>query len=46
MVGTPNYTAPDIISGSMYGRACDVWSVGIIMYLLLSGNFPFSDENI
>jgi Ca2+-binding EF-hand superfamily protein len=39
-VGTPYTCAPEIIKGT-YDERCDVWSVGVIAYLLLSGETPF-----
>ena len=42
-VGTPNYIAPEVLLGR-YGAMCDMWSVGVIMYAMLSGRFPFSGE--
>lgn len=38
--GTPYYIAPEVIQGS-YGKECDVWSLGVLMYFLLSGKQPF-----
>mmetsp|Transcript_13681 Transcript_13681/g.19114 ORF Transcript_13681/g.19114 Transcript_13681/m.19114 type:complete len:567 (+) Transcript_13681:37-1737(+) len=38
--GTPYYTAPEIIDGR-YNTACDMWSMGVIMFLLLYGYPPF-----
>jgi len=43
--GTPSYLAPEIINGQKYGTQCDVWSLGVILYTLLCGYPPFSDEN-
>ncbi|GMI92727.1 SNF1 kinase homolog 10, SNF1-RELATED PROTEIN KINASE 1.1 [Hibiscus trionum] len=45
--GSPNYAAPEVISGELYaGPEVDVWSCGIILYVLLCSRFPFDDVNI
>eukprot|EP00727_Mastigamoeba_balamuthi_P014032 m51a1_g9251 putative myosin light chain kinase (1076) ;mRNA; f:17052-21592 len=46
VVGTPSYMAPEIIAGAQYSYECDVWSVGVIVFILLSGTFPFYGHSI
>jgi serine/threonine protein kinase len=44
-VGTPGYIAPEILNKIPYGRPADMWSFGVILYILLGGYPPFHDEN-
>jgi len=41
-VGTPYYIAPEVL-GSNYGQSCDIWSIGVISFIVLSGVPPFND---
>jgi calcium/calmodulin-dependent protein kinase I len=45
--GSPNYVAPEVLLNEMHGYsfAVDMWSVGVILYVLCCGFCPFFDEN-
>ena len=44
-IGTPLYVAPEILGNEKYDTKCDMWSCGVIMYMMLSGKAPFNGEN-
>ena len=43
--GSLQYMAPEIIENRPYSQQCDVWSIGVLDYLLLCGLWPFYSEN-
>ena len=43
-VGTPYYMSQDILNGK-YDRSCDLWAVGVVVYILLCGYPPFNGNN-
>ena len=44
-VGTPGYTAPEVIAGGDYDNKCDVWSLGVCLYAMLTASLPFTPQN-
>jgi serine/threonine protein kinase len=45
--GSLNYAAPEIIAGEIYsGPEVDIWSAGVVLFLLVSGYLPFDENNM
>lgn len=42
---TPNYVAPEVLIKRDYGFPCDTWALGVIMFVMATGNFPDTSEN-
>ena len=41
-IGTPNYMAPEVVCRQPYGKPVDMWGMGVLLYVLLSGQLPFN----
>jgi serine/threonine protein kinase len=44
--GTPMYLAPEVASRVPYGTSCDVWAAGVVLFMLLSGDYPFQGNSV
>ena len=44
VIGTPHYIAPEILKGKGYSISCDYWSIGVTIYELFYGKFPFGNN--
>ncbi|PKU71185.1 Phosphoenolpyruvate carboxylase kinase 1 [Dendrobium catenatum] len=45
-VGTPAYAAPEVMAGETYDEKVDVWSAGVVLYLMLGWTLPFNGETV
>ena len=43
-IGTLKYLAPEILEGKEYNEECDLWSIGVMIYILLFKQFPYQGE--
>lgn len=46
LAGTRHYIAPEVISDGRYTKACDIWSLGVILHVILSGYFPIGGNTV
>ncbi|XP_064646133.1 triple functional domain protein-like isoform X3 [Lineus longissimus] len=46
LIGSPEFAAPELVSGNPVSLKTDIWSIGVVTYVLLSGVSPFLDESI
>jgi serine/threonine protein kinase len=44
MIGTPFFIAPEVFTG-IYGKECDIWSLGITLFYLATGKLPYMGIN-
>ena len=45
LIGTPYFMAPEILTGKKYSYSCDYWSVGVLIFYLYYGEYPFGNDS-
>lgn len=40
IAGTPYFISPEVLAGN-YGKECDVWALGVVMFMMVTGEYPF-----
>lgn len=43
--GSPSYASPELIMGQKYTFATDIWSMGVVLYAMMTGHLPFIETN-
>jgi serine/threonine protein kinase len=43
--GSTQYMAPEVLQGNPYSQQCDIWSVGILIYVMVTGEHPFNSNS-
>ena len=46
MIGTPGYVGPEVVLGLPYDQAVDVWSLGVVMFMLYTKKVPFVHNDL
>jgi len=46
LCGTPDYLAPEVVSGAGHGKGVDWWTLGILIFEMLQGHAPFYDDDV
>ena len=44
-IGTPSYMSPEVVQRMPYAKPADIWSCGVVLFVLLSGSLPFVGSN-
>lgn len=44
VAGTPYFIAPEVLNGN-YGKDCDIWSLGVVLFVMVTGTYPFDGNN-